>query len=90
MPDLDRCISLYLSGKSAPHMNTPLGPINMGRSQFYGNQWDQLDYETHRYVWTLQEFTCELKSIGFKIISASHNAVFHMKGRDMFVVAEKL
>jgi predicted SAM-dependent methyltransferase len=89
MPDLDRCINLYLAGKSAPHMNTPLGPINMGRSQFYGNQWDQLDYETHRYVWTMQEFTSELESIGFKIISSSYDAVFHMKGRDMFVVAER-
>ena len=89
MPDLDRCIRLYLAGNAAPHMNTPLGPINMGRSQFYGNQWDQLEYETHRYVWTLDEFTSELQSIGFKIVSASHEARFHMKGRDMFVIAER-
>ena len=89
MPDLDRCIKLYLQGKSAPHMNTPLGPMNMGRTQFYGNQWDCLDYETHRYVWTLTEFCAELEKSGFKIISATHDAQFHLKGRDMFVVAEK-
>lgn len=89
MPDLDRCIELYLQGKQAPHMNTPIGPINMGFSQFYGNQWDELEYETHRYVWTIREFTSVLKNIGFSMIQANHDAVFHLKGRDMFVVAEK-
>jgi predicted SAM-dependent methyltransferase len=89
MPDLDRCIALYLKGKEAPHMNTPLGSLNMGFTQFYGNQWSELDYETHRYVWTTREFVMALESIGFRDISVSHDAKFHMKGRDMFVVAVK-
>jgi hypothetical protein len=89
MPELDKCINLYLTGSQAPHMNTPIGPINMGFSQFYGNQWDELEYETHRYVWTIREFTSVLKNIGFSVIQANHDAVFHLKGRDMFVVAEK-
>jgi predicted SAM-dependent methyltransferase len=89
MPDLDQCIKIYLSGQIAPHMNTPIGLQNMGRTQFYGNQWDELDYETHRYVWTIEEFFSQLKALGYSIVSATHDAIFHMKGRDMLVVAEK-
>jgi hypothetical protein len=89
MPDLDKCIEWYLAGEKAPHMNTPIGPMNMGLTQFYGNQWDKLDYETHRYVWRIQELCHELNKIGFKIVEATHDAKFHQKGRDMFVVAEK-
>ena len=89
MPDLEKCIHWYLLGKAAPHMNTPLGPMNMGRSQFYGNQWNELDYETHRYVWDMQEFCAMLQEEGFTITSASHDAKFHQKGRDMFVVGAK-
>ncbi len=90
MPDLAQCVKLYLQGKNAPHMKTPLGNINIGRTQFYGNQWDELDYETHRYVWDMDEFTYMLINSGFKILSATHDALFHVKGRDMFVIAEKL
>jgi predicted SAM-dependent methyltransferase len=89
MPDLDKCIQWYLNGKNAPHMQTPLGIMNMGRTQFYGNQWNELDYETHRYVWDMQEFCTELIRCGFKIIQANHDALFHQKGRDMFIVAAK-
>jgi len=89
MPDLDQCIKWYLQGENAPHMQTPLGLMNMGKTQFYGNQWNELDYETHRYVWNIQEFCTELNNCGFKIIQANHEAVFHQKGRDMFVLAEK-
>lgn len=89
MPDLDRCILWYLKGQEAPHMNTSIGRLNMGKTQFYGNQWDRLDYETHRYVWTLKEFTQELKQIGYNVISANHEALFHQQDRDMFVVARK-
>ena len=89
MPDLDQCINLYLQGKNAPHMKTPIGVMNMGFTQFYGNQWDRLEYETHRYVWTISEFSTVLKDIGFKIIKADHEAIFHMKGRDMLIIAEK-
>lgn len=63
-PDLDKCIEWYLRGRDAPHMNTPLGPRNMGFTQFYGNQWDRLDYETHRYVWTKPEMRSVLEELG--------------------------
>lgn len=89
MPDLDKCIEWYLKGKEAPHMKTPIGVMNMGLTQFYGNQWDELDYETHRYVWRLDEFTSVLREIGFEILNANWDAKFHKAGRDMFVIARK-
>jgi len=85
-PDLDKCIEIYLAGKKAPHMNTPLGPLNIGFTQFYGNQWDRLDYETHRYVWTSSEIKNVAQAIGFEIEECGHNAKFHVKGRDMFCI----
>jgi predicted SAM-dependent methyltransferase len=88
-PDLDKCIEWYLRGRDAPHINTPLGPMNMGKTQFYGNQWSKLDYETHRYVWTLKEMVDLLQGKGFEIAKADHNALFHKKGRDMFVIGVK-
>lgn len=87
MPDLDKCIEWYLRGRDAPHIDTKIGPQNMGKTQFYGNQWDRLDYETHRYVWTVSEFLRELNAAGFVVKEASHDAKFHQKGRDMWVVA---
>lgn len=89
MPDFDKCIEWYLRGRDAPHMNTPIGPRNMGLTQFYGNQWDELDYETHRYVWTLSEFLSVVRDIGFNITRADHDAVFHQPGRDFFVIANR-
>lgn len=79
---------MALQGQNAPHMNTPLGPMNMGMTQFYGNQWDRLDYETHRYVWGIDEFTNALTESGYQVLLASHEAQWHLKGRDMLVVAE--
>jgi predicted SAM-dependent methyltransferase len=87
MPDLDKCIEWYLRGRDAPHINTKIGPQNMGKTQFYGNQWDRIDYETHRYVWTVTEFLRELNAAGFVVKEAGHDAKFHQKGRDMWVVA---
>lgn len=87
MPDLDKCIEWYLRGRDAPHIDTKIGPQNMGKTQFYGNQWDRLDYETHRYVWTVSEFLRELNAAGFVVKEASHDAKFHQKGRDMWIVA---
>ncbi len=89
MPDLDKCIEWYLRGRDAPHMNTPIGVMNMGLTQFYGNQWDELDYETHRYVWRLQEFTGIIQELQFEVLSANWDAKFHKAGRDMFVVGKK-
>jgi len=86
-PDLDGCIAWYLNRKKS--MQTPLGDLNMGFTQFYGNQWDELDYETHRYVWTKGEMQQVLEEIGFEILFLDNNAIFHEAGRDMRVVARK-
>ena len=88
-PDLDKCIEWYLRGREAPHIDTPLGALNMGFTQFYGNQWDKLDYETHRYVWTKAEMQQVLEAIGFRIEHISNDAQYHQPGRDMFVIAVK-
>lgn len=89
MPDLDKCIEWYLKGKSAPHISTPLGNLNMGFTQFYGNQWSEIDFETHRYVWTKPEFKSVLEKIGYKVIECHNEKSTHQKGRDMHVLAEK-
>jgi len=89
MPDLDGCISWCQKGKKAPHIDTPIGPLNMGFTQLYGNQWDRLDYETHRYVWTKNEIGNVLKDIGFQILQLNNEARYHHKDRDMFVTAQK-
>lgn len=88
-PDLDRCIDWYLKGERAPHIKTPLGLMNMGLTQFYGNQWSEIDFETHRYVWTVREMRAVLGEVGFCSLTISNDAKFHQKGRDMFVVAVK-
>lgn len=88
-PDLDQCIQWYLNGKNSPHIKTPLGNLNMGFTQFYGNQWSEIDFETHRYVWTQQEMKSTLMDCGFSKITMSNDAKFHQKGRDMFIVALK-
>ena len=88
-PDLDKCIEWYLANKDAPHINTPLGYLNMGFTQFYGNQWSEIDFETHRYVWTKKELQGVLRTIGFKKIKISNEAKFHQPGRDIFLIAEK-
>lgn len=87
-PDLDRCIDFYLNRKGED-LDTPLGKLNRGFCQFYGNQWDGLDYETHRYVWTSREFERVLVDAGFSTVSISHEAKFHVPERDMRVEAVK-
>jgi len=89
MPDLDKCIEWYLKGKGAPHMNTPLGELNMGFTQFYGNQWSEIDFETHRYVWTKSEFSKVLSDCGFIVKEIHNERSTHQKGRDMYVLAQK-
>lgn len=87
-PDLDKVIYYYLNNIGT--CNTPIGPLNLGFTQFYGNQWDELDYETHRYVWTKQELKHVANTIGFKIIELSNNTKHgHVPGRDMRVVLQK-
>ena len=86
-PDLDGCIAWYLARKKS--ITTPLGDLNMGFTQFYGNQWDELEYETHRYVWTKGEMKQVLEEIGFEILFLDNDTIFHESGRDMRVVARK-
>jgi len=59
------------------------------RNQFYGNQWDRVDYETHRYVWTAKELVGVLRGIGFRQASCSHSTWTHYPGRDMHIEAVK-
>lgn len=61
----------------------------VARNQFYGNQWDRIDFETHRYVWSAREIKRELKSIGFTTIRVTHRTETHYPGRDMRVEAIK-
>lgn len=65
------------------------GRRHLARTQFYGNQWDRLDYETHRYLWSARELSRLLKQIGFRGISVTHRTWTHYPGRDMHVRAIK-
>ena len=59
-------------------------------NQFYGNQLDRLDFETHRYVWTVRELQQVLAAdVGFRHVEVSHDTWTHYPGRDMHVVATK-
>ena len=87
-PDLDGCIKMYLEGKVT--IDTPLGKLNKGFTQFYGNQWDELEYETHRYVWTKIEMRQELVKVGFTILTLDNQAHFTSRTRHVRVIAQKL
>jgi predicted SAM-dependent methyltransferase len=89
MPDLDKCIEWYLKGESAPQMNTPLGRLNMGFTQFYGNQWSEIDFETHRYVWTKSELRHVLETIGYSVLELHNDKSSHQVGRDLYLIACK-
>jgi len=62
---------------------------NLARSQFYGNQQDRLDYETHRYVWGGAELCNILRELGFSRVSISWRPKTHCKLRDMRIIAIK-
>ena len=93
MPDLDMCIQWYVNAKYDRHkgklLSTPLGRLNKGFTQLYGNQWSRLEYETHKYVWSKNEITEVLENIGFKIIDIGNQVFFHMQKRDMRIIAVK-
>jgi len=93
MPDLDRCIEWYVNAKYDRHggkvLNTPLGKLNKGLIQIFGNQWSRLEYEVHRYVWTRSEFTEVLQGAGYHLESITDDTEFHMKRRDMRVMVAK-
>ena len=61
----------------------------LAKNQFYGNQWDRIDFETHRYVWSARELVAVLRDIGFRDVSYSHSTLTHYPGRDMRVEAFK-
>jgi predicted SAM-dependent methyltransferase len=61
----------------------------LARNQFYGNQWDRIDHETHRYLWGARELRTVLKDVGFSHVACSHATLTHYPGRDMRVVAKK-
>ena len=78
--DFNRCI-LWLFHPSRRKRQLAL-------SQFYGNQWDEIDYETHRYVWSARELRRAMEGIGY-IVKVSHRTQTHHPGRDMRVEARK-
>ena len=61
----------------------------IAKNQFYGNQWDRIEYETHRYLWSARELVAVLRDIGYRKISYSHKTLTHYPGRDMRVEAHK-
>jgi predicted SAM-dependent methyltransferase len=61
----------------------------LARTQFYGNQWDEIEYETHRYVWSSRELKIALLDIGFTSVAIHHRTLTHYPGRDMHVEARK-
>lgn len=61
----------------------------LARSQFYGNQWDRIDFETHRYVWSSRELSETLRDIGFRDLVVNHATWTHHPGRDMHIEASK-
>jgi predicted SAM-dependent methyltransferase len=61
----------------------------VARNQFFGNQWDGLDYETHRFVWAASDLRRELEQAGFRNVSVSHRTETHYPGRDMRAEAMK-
>jgi predicted SAM-dependent methyltransferase len=81
MPDFVRCVLWLFHPRRHKRY--------LARTQFYGNQWDRLEYETHRYVWSAREFTSALREIGFRKVSVTHRTLTHNPGRDMRVTALK-
>lgn len=80
-PDFTRCL-LWL-----------LHPLKRKRDaalrMFYGNQWNRIDFETHRYVWSARELTKVLRETGFSKVRVSHRTWTHYQGRDMRITAIK-
>jgi hypothetical protein len=88
MPDLDRAVTLYEKGGDAPLIDTQSGPVNIGKLALFGEQW--FGGVPNQYLWTVSEFVKEMNNAGFFIREASHDAKFHRKGLDMWVIGEKI
>ncbi len=61
----------------------------LAMSQFYGNQLDRIEFETHRYVWSARELLGVLREIGFRKVLCNHKPLTHYPGRDMRIVVKK-
>jgi predicted SAM-dependent methyltransferase len=81
MPDFWRCVAWLFSPNAKRR--------RVARVQFYGNQQDGHDFETHRYLWSSGEFRDALGDIGFSRVTVSHRTETHFSGRDMRVEALK-
>jgi SAM-dependent methyltransferase len=81
MPDFVRCV-LWLLHPARRRRQA-------ARNQFYGNQWDRLDYETHRYLWSAGEFKRLLVASGFARVRVHHGTEAHYPGRDFRAEAVK-
>lgn len=80
-PDFARCV-LWLFHPSKRKRDA-------AKRMFYGNQWDRIDFETHRYVWSARELRNALREIGFRTIRITHRTWTHVCGRDMRLHAVK-
>lgn len=80
-PDFWRCVFWLFHPLSSKR--------RLGFTQFYGNQWDRLEYETHRYLWSARELSKVCKEIGFLTVSMSHRTETHHPWRDMRIEAVK-
>lgn len=81
MPDFWRCV-LWLFHPLPKYRK-------VARDQFYGNQWDELEYETHRYVWAAGEVRRVLRELSFSSVRITHRTETHYPGRDMRIEARK-
>ncbi len=89
MPDFKRVSLLSLLPKFLFNSNKSRYKKNIISDMFYGNQWSGLDYETHRYLWTKNEFKNLLKELGFVVSYSSNSTFFHIPFRDMIVIFHK-
>lgn len=80
-PDFLRCILWLVHPIKARRQ--------LARNMFYGNQWDRIPFETHRYVWGRTELCNELTKIGFIVQRATSRTLTHHPGRDQRVECVK-
>lgn len=77
MPDFWRCVIWLFHPLKKKR--------ELGRTQFYGNQWDRHEFETHRYLWSSSEIVGILSGLGFSEVKISHCTETHHPWRDMRV-----
>jgi predicted SAM-dependent methyltransferase len=80
-PDFNRCVIWLLHWKKEKR--------KLAKNMFYGNQWDKIDFETHRYVWSKNELRQVLVGIGYRDIIIHNRTATHKRGRDMRIETKK-